>query len=208
MDELFMGAASALLAYVVGSIPFGVVSSRILGTVDPRTAGSRNVGFTNVLRVSGKQAGLMTLAGDIGKGWLMVWTARHLLSDEATVLAVALAVILGHLFSVFLGFRGGKGVATALGAVLGLHVILGVLLLVIWLLAVAVWRYSSGGALAAFGLFPVAAVGFRQSTAFIGFACLVTVVIWLRHKENLVRLWNGTESRIGHVGKGSQRTNV
>jgi glycerol-3-phosphate acyltransferase PlsY len=201
MDKLLMGAALALAAYVIGSIPFGVVISCILGTVDPRTAGSRNVGFTNVLRVGGKQAGLLTLAGDMGKGWLMAWTARQLLADEAIVLAVALAVILGHLFSVFLGFKGGKGVATALGAVLGLHVILGVLLLVIWLLAVAVCRYSSGGALAAFGLFPVAAVAFSQSMVFVMFSCLVSGMIWLRHKENLVRLWNGTESRIGRADK-------
>jgi acyl phosphate:glycerol-3-phosphate acyltransferase len=137
----------------------------------------------------------------MGKGWLMAWAARQLLADEAAVLAVALAVILGHLFSIFLGFRGGKGVATALGAILGLHVLLGVLLLVIWLLAVAVWRYSSGGALAAFGLFPMAAIGFRESAAFIAFACAVSGMIWFRHKDNLIRLWNGTESRIGQPGK-------
>jgi glycerol-3-phosphate acyltransferase PlsY len=201
MDNLFMGATLVLLAYVVGSVPFGVVVSHMLGTVDPRTAGSRNVGFTNVLRVGGKQAGVLTLAGDMGKGWLMAWTARQLLPDEGAVLGVALAVILGHLFSVFLGFKGGKGVATALGTMLGLHVLLGVLLLVTWLLAVAVWRYSSGGALAAFGVLPVAAIGFHQSPLFIGFACVVSGLIWLRHKENLVRLWSGTESRIGHAGK-------
>ena len=116
MDELLTGTTLVLLAYVVGSVPFGVVVSRLLGTVDPRTAGSRNVGFTNVLRVAGKQAGFFTLAGDMGKGWLMAWTARQLLADETAVLGVALAVILGHLFSLFLGFKGGKGVATALGA--------------------------------------------------------------------------------------------
>lgn len=202
MDEqLVMGATLALVAYVVGSIPFGVVVSRLLGTIDPRTAGSRNVGFTNVLRVGGKQAGFLTLAGDMGKGGLMAWMARHVMTDEAVVLAVALAVILGHLYSVFLGFKGGKGVATALGVALGLHVLLGVLLLGIWLLTVAVWRYSSGGALAAFGLFPVAAVGFRQSAVFIGFACITSGLIWFRHKDNVARLWNGTESRIGQAGK-------
>jgi acyl phosphate:glycerol-3-phosphate acyltransferase len=201
MADLLTGATLFLLAYVIGSIPFGVVVSRILGTVDPRTAGSRNVGFTNVLRVGGKQAGFLTLAGDLGKGWLIAWMARHFLTDEAAVLAVALAVILGHLHSIFLGLKGGKGVATALGAILGLHVLLGVFLLCIWLLAVAVWRYSSGGALAAFGLFPVAVAWSRQSSFFLGFACVVSALIWLRHKENLVRLWSGTESRMGQPTK-------
>ena len=201
MADLLTGAPLFLLAYIIGSIPFGVVVSRILGTVDPRTAGSRNVGFTNVLRVGGKQAGLLTLVGDMGKGWVVAWTAKHVLGDEAAVLAVASAVILGHLHSVFLGFKGGKGVATALGAILGLHVLLGVFLLCVWLLTVAVWRYSSGGALAAFGLFPVAAVWSQQSAFFIGFACVVSGLIWVRHKENLVRLWSGTESRIGQAGK-------
>ena len=201
MADLLTGATLFLLAYIIGSIPFGVVVSRILGTVDPRTAGSRNVGFTNVLRVGGKQAGLLTLVGDMGKGWVVAWTAKHVFGDEAAVLAVVLAVILGHLHSVFLGFKGGKGVATALGAILGLHVLLGVFLLCVWLLAVAVWRYSSGGALAAFGLFPVAAVWSQQSSFFLGFACVVTALIWLRHKDNLVRLWSGTESRIGQTGK-------
>jgi glycerol-3-phosphate acyltransferase PlsY len=189
------------LAYVVGSIPFGVVVSRVLGTMDPRMAGSRNVGFTNVLRVGGTQAGILTLAGDLGKGWLMAWIAGRLLSDEGAILAVALAVILGHLYSVFLGFKGGKGVATALGTVLGLHIGIGMSLLGLWVLAVAVWRYSSGGALTAFGVFPIVAAWVHQSALFIAFAGVVSALIWLRHKDNLIRLWSGTESRIGQASK-------
>lgn len=201
MDNVFTLVVLSLLAYAVGSIPFGVVVSRMLGTVDPRTAGSRNVGFTNVLRVGGKQAGILTLAGDLGKGWLMAWMARQMFADEAAILTVALAVILGHLHSVYLGFKGGKGVATALGAILGLHLLLGVSLLCVWLAAVAAWRYSSGGALAAFGVFPIAAAWFQQTPVFIGFACIVSVMIWIRHRANLARLWSGTESRIGRVSK-------
>jgi glycerol-3-phosphate acyltransferase PlsY len=201
MNDALLGTALAASAYVVGSIPFGVVVSRMLGTVDPRTAGSRNVGFTNVLRVAGAGAGILTLFGDLGKGWLMAWIARQVVIDERIILLVALAVILGHCHSMFLGFKGGKGVATAIGAILGLHVVLGVSLLGVWLLAVAVWRYSSGGALAAFALLPVAAVVFQQSPLFIGFAVGVSALIWLRHKENLIRLWSGTESRIGQASK-------
>ena len=201
MSDAFVIAILIVVGYLLGSIPFGVVISRLLGTTDPRTAGSRNVGFTNVLRVGGKRAGILTLLGDLGKGWLAAWTAGHLLHDEAAILAIALSVIVGHLYSVFLGFKGGKGVATALGAVLGLHPVIGLSLLCLWLLAVWLWRYSSGGALAAFGLFPIAAMWFHQSPLFIGFACVISALIWFRHKENLVRLWSGTESRIGQAGK-------
>ena len=120
MPDVLVVAILTVLGYLIGSIPFGVVISRLLGTTDPRTAGSRNVGFTNVLRVGGKRAGILTLIGDLGKGWIAAWTAGQLLHDETAILAVALSVIVGHLHSLFLGFKGGKGVATALGAVLGL----------------------------------------------------------------------------------------
>jgi glycerol-3-phosphate acyltransferase PlsY len=201
MPNVLMLAILMVLGYIIGSIPFGVVVSRLLGTTDPRTAGSRNVGFTNVLRVGGKQAGILTLLGDMGKGWFVAWIAGHLLHDEAAILSVAFSVIVGHLHSFFLGFTGGKGVATAFGAVLGLHLFIGLSLLGFWLLAVGLWRYSSGGALTAFGLFPIVAFWFHQSLLFIGFACVVSALIWMRHKENLVRLWSGTESRIGRSGK-------
>ncbi len=103
MDSPWLIGILILFAYLLGSVPFGVVVSRLLGAVDPRTAGSKNVGFTNVLRVSGKKAGILTLAGDIGKGWLAGWVATMLLHQEAAVLWVALASILGHLHSIFLG---------------------------------------------------------------------------------------------------------
>lgn len=119
MDSPWLIGVLILLAYLLGSVPFGVVVSRLLGAIDPRTAGSKNVGFTNVLRVSGKKAGVLTLLGDIGKGWLAGWVATVALQQEAAILGVALAAVVGHLHSVFLGFTGGKGVATALGAALG-----------------------------------------------------------------------------------------
>ena len=187
----------AMAGYFLGAIPFGIVVSKAMGLPDPRTVGSKNVGFTNVLRVSGTKAGVLTLLGDMGKGWVMGWAAMQWLTGESSIMVVAISPILGHIFSPFLGFKGGKGVATALGSVLGLSPSMGVLLLLIWLGAVAIWRYSSGGALAAFGLFPVVAIVNEQRQEFLVFSIIVSTLIWIKHKDNIVRLWKGTESKIG-----------
>ena len=197
MEEQFLWALMALAGYVFGSIPFGIVVSKAMGLPDPRTIGSKNVGFTNVLRVSGTKAGVLTLLGDMGKGWVMGWAAMYWLTDERFIMLVALSPILGHVFSMFLSFTGGKGVATALGSVLGLSPSMGVLLLVIWIGTVAIWRYSSGGALAAFGMFPVVAMVNEQRQEFLLFSVVVSALIWYQHKDNIVRLWKGTERKIG-----------
>ncbi|WP_187299232.1 glycerol-3-phosphate 1-O-acyltransferase PlsY [Nitrospira moscoviensis] len=189
-----------LAGYLLGGIPFGIVVSKAMGLPDPRTVGSKNVGFTNVLRVSGKTAGILTLIGDMGKGWVMGVAAAQLFQDEWMILTVALAPFLGHLFSPFLGFKGGKGVATALGSVLGVAPTIGLTLLAIWLAAVAVWKYSSGGALAAFGLFPLIAAVVHPTLPFTLFAVVVSGLIVIMHKGNIERLWRGTESRIGQRG--------
>lgn len=199
MEEQFLWALMALAGYVFGAIPFGIVVSKVMGLPDPRTIGSKNVGFTNVLRVSGTKAGVLTLLGDMGKGWLMGWAAMHWLTDERFIMLVALSPILGHVFSMFLSFKGGKGVATALGSVLGLSPSMGVLLLLIWVGTVAIWRYSSGGALAAFGMFPVVAIVNEQRQEFLLFSVVVSALIWYQHKDNIVRLWKGTESKIGQM---------
>ncbi len=182
---------------MLGAIPFGIVVCKWLGTVDPRTAGSRNVGFTNVLRVAGKKAGLLTLAGDLGKGWLVGWVAARSLEPEAVALAVALCPVVGHVFSAFLGFRGGKGVATALGAVIGVAPAVGFAATMVWLLTVTVWKYSSLGALVAFGLLPILGGMFQRSWEFAGFSLILSGLIWLKHRDNLNRLWSGTEPKIG-----------
>jgi len=197
MEEELLWFLMMMLGCLLGAIPFGVVVSKAMGLPDPRTVGSKNVGFTNVLRVSGKKAGILTLLGDMGKGWVMGWAAMQWLTDERFIMLVALSVILGHLFSPFLSFKGGKGVATAMGAVLGLSPSIGLLLLLIWLGAVAIWRYSSGGALAAFGCFPVVAIVNEQRQGFFVFSLVVSTLIWVKHKDNIVRLWKGTESKIG-----------
>ena len=197
MDPQGLIAGLVIFGYLLGGVPFGVVISKAMGFPDPRTVGSKNVGFTNVLRVSGKKPGILTLIGDMGKGWVMGYAATQLLQDEWAILLVAFAPFLGHLFSPFLGFQGGKGVATALGSVLGVAPMIGSLLLLAWLGAVALWRYSSGGALMAFGLFPVIAALMRPSGAFVSFAVVVTGLIVMKHKGNIERLWNGTESKMG-----------
>src|SRR4249920_2006604 len=197
MNEELLCGLMTVLGYLLGAIPFGIVVSKAMGLPDPRTVGSKNVGFTNVLRVSGKKAGVLTLLGDLGKGWVLGWAAMQWLTDESYIMVVALAPILGHLFSPFLGFKGGKGVATAVGAVLGLSPSIGLLLLLIWLGAVAIWRYSSGGALAAFTCFPIVAIVNEQRQEFFIFSLFVSALIWFKHKDNIVRLWRGTESKIG-----------
>ena len=202
MHEELLWALMTILGCLVGAIPFGVLVSKAMGLPDPRTVGSKNVGFTNVLRVSGTKAGVLTLLGDMGKGWVMGWAAMHWLTVESFIMVVALSPILGHMFSPFLGFKGGKGVATAVGVVLGLSPSIGLLLLLIWLGAVAIWRYSSGGALAAFGCFPVVAIVNEQRQEFLIFALVVSGLIWIKHKDNIVRLWKGTESKIGQGRPG------
>ncbi len=187
----------ALVSYLIGSIPFGIVVSRCLGAPDPRTAGSRNIGFTNVLRVSGKKAGLLTLVGDMGKGWAVGWLATQTIDHQAWVLGIAVCPILGHLFPVFLGFRGGKGVATAMGAVGGVAPLIGLELIAIWLLTAALWRYSSGAALAAFGFLPLLALLAGLGELFLVFSIIVAGLIGVRHKGNIERLWRGTEPKIG-----------
>jgi acyl phosphate:glycerol-3-phosphate acyltransferase len=197
MESSGLLIAMIVAGYLLGGIPFGVVVSKAMGLPDPRTAGSKNVGFTNVLRVSGKPAGILTLLGDMGKGWIMGVTASLLFHEEWMILLVALAPFLGHLFSPYLGFTGGKGVATALGSVFGVAPLIGLILLVTWLGTVAIWKYSSGGALAAFGVLPLVSVIVHPTVAFTLFSVIVSGLIGVKHKGNIERLWAGTESKIG-----------
>ena len=183
--------------YLLGSIPFGIVVSKYVGAADPRTAGSRNIGFTNVLRVSGKKAGFLTLAGDLGKGWLVGWLAAQFIDGGWWPWLIALSPIVGHLYSLFLGFRGGKGVATALGVIMGVEPWIGLTLMLVWLATVAIWRYSSGAAITAFLVLPLVAFVWGGDQRMIGFTLLVSALILWRHTDNMIRLWNGTEPKIG-----------
>ncbi|MDE2388423.1 MAG: glycerol-3-phosphate 1-O-acyltransferase PlsY [Betaproteobacteria bacterium] len=191
----------AVLAYLLGSVSFAMVSSWIFKLPDPRTYGSKNPGATNVLRSGKKAAAVLTLLGDAGKGWLAVFLAQTYapqwgLGDEAAAVA-ALAVFLGHVFPVFLRFQGGKGVATAVGVLLGLNLWLGLLAMATWLLAAFVWRISSLSALIAAVLTPlygIALLGFEAST--LAVSAMSLLLIW-RHQSNIVNLLAGKEGRIG-----------
>ena len=202
MEQLGLVTGLVIVGYLLGAVTFGVIISKAMGLPDPRSVGSKNVGFTNVLRVSGKVPGILTLIGDMGKGWVMAFAAMYLLQAEWAILLVALAPLLGHLFSPFLGFKGGKGVATALGSVLGVSPLIGLLLLLAWIGAVAMWRYSSGGALTAFGLFPLIAALIHPTIAFMLFSLAVSGLIAIKHKDNMERLRNGTERKMGQGRPG------
>ena len=190
--------ALLLTSYLIGSVPFGLLVSKLGNYSDPRLVGSGNIGFTNVLRISGKKAGVCTLLGDFGKGFLVAYLARYFVTSEIVILSITFTVIAGHIFSIFLGFKGGKGVATALGAILGLDVVLGSILILIWCVMVLLLKYSSGGALVTFGLFPILTFLLSYSQNFLIFSLLVSFFIILRHKKNIHQLLEGTESKIGH----------
>jgi glycerol-3-phosphate acyltransferase PlsY len=187
---------AALGAYLVGSISFAVVASRLFGLPDPRTYGSGNPGATNVLRSGRKAAAIVTLIGDGAKGLVAVLGVRGLGWGEAAVAAAAIAAFVGHLYPVYFGFRGGKGVATAFGIVLALNGWLALAVLGVFALVVALTRYVSlasmlGAAMAA-GLAPVLFGAGWIAAALIGMAALI---VW-RHRANLRRLLAGEESRV------------
>ena len=196
MSPEVLGLLFCLGAYLLGSIPFGLVFSRLLGAPDPRQAGSRNIGFTNVLRVCGKRVGILTLAGDLGKGWLVGWLCSMGFIPNLWALLAVIIVVLGHLFPVFLKFHGGKGVATGLGGILGIHFPMGLVLVAIWAATVAIWKYSSGGAIMAFATLPVIGWFMTFDLQFVTFSLLLSSLIIGKHKGNIVRLLNGSEPSI------------
>lgn len=185
----------AVLAYLLGSVPFGIVITRAFGLGDLRQIGSGNIGATNVLRTGSKPAAAATLLLDAGKGGIAVLIARAVAGEDAAQIAGA-AAFLGHLFPVFLGFRGGKGVATFLGIVLALAWPVGIAACLSWLAGAALSRISSVGALTAAALAPVWAMVLGTPQALVLLIGLGALV-WLRHGENIGRLRAGTEPRIG-----------
>ncbi len=189
---LFIG-----FAYLLGSVPFAVLVSKIYGLPDPRTYGSNNPGATNVLRTGKKKAAALTLLGDAGKGFLAVMLARYFIADSNwTVAFVALAVFLGHLFPLVLRFKGGKGVATALGVLLALNVMQGLIALAIWLAVAFTLRYSSLAALAAALSASIYAL-LHMPGPFVFASLVMTVLLFWRHADNIRNLVTGKESKIG-----------
>lgn len=190
--------ATAVLAYLLGSIPFGIVMARLFGLGDLRAIGSGNIGATNVLRTGNKLAAFLTLLGDSGKGAAAVLIARALVGEDGAGLA-ALFAMLGHLYPVFLRFKGGKGVATFLGTLLALSFPVGLAACATWLLMAVLFRYSSLSALVASALAPIyTAIFYHPHGA--GLVLLLTALIFFKHRENIARLRAGTESKIGKKG--------
>lgn len=197
----------AVAAYLIGSVSFAVIVSAVMGLDDPRSYGSGNPGATNVLRSGNKKAAILTLIGDAFKGWLAVWLAAHFgprfgLGATAVALA-AIAVFLGHLYPVFFRFQGGKGVATAAGVLLAVNPVLGGLTLLTWLIVAFFTRYSSLAALAAAVFAPLFDV-FMFGAHVMALAILaMSVLLFWRHRANIAKLMNGTESRIGDKKKAA-----
>jgi glycerol-3-phosphate acyltransferase PlsY len=190
----------AALSYLLGSVPFGIVITRAMGLGDIRQIGSGNIGATNVLRTGNKLAALLTLVLDAGKGAIAVLAARLLAGEDAAQVAGGFA-FLGHLWPVWLGFRGGKGVATFLGTLLALAWPVGLLACATWAATAAVSRISSLSALTAAALSPVFAALLGRSDLVL-LAILLALLIFLRHHENMRRLLAGTEPRIGKKTEG------
>ncbi len=194
---MFATLTFVVLGYLAGSVSTAIIVCRAMGLPDPRSEGSRNPGATNVLRFGGKKAAAITLAGDFLKGVLPVLLARLAGLEETGLALTALAAFLGHLYPVFFGFEGGKGVATAFGAILGLSYPVALAALVTWLFMAFVVRISSLSALTAAALAPVFAWWFGLPGAYLAAVLLMVGLLIWRHRSNIRHLLAGTEDKIG-----------
>ncbi|TMH69396.1 MAG: glycerol-3-phosphate 1-O-acyltransferase PlsY [Betaproteobacteria bacterium] len=190
-----MSALVIIAAYLLGSVSFAIVVSKLMRLPDPRSYGSKNPGATNVLRTGSKAAAIVTLAGDAAKGWLAVWLAQLYVPEAAPY--AALAVFLGHLFPVYHRFQGGKGVATAAGVLFGIDWRIGLGTLATWLIIAFFLRYSSLAALVAAAFAPFATALLLGLDAYFAAVLVISALLVWRHKQNIARLIAGTESRIG-----------
>lgn len=184
-------------AYLLGSISSAILVSRLFDLQDPRRAGSGNPGATNVLRLGGKKAAALTLAGDIVKGFAPVFIARTLTTDASLIAAVAFAAFIGHVFPIFFGFRGGKGVATAFGALAGLSGVLALSLLATWMAVAMIFRYSSLSAIVTAVAAPFYAAWLLPLPVYTYTTAAMTLLLLWRHRGNARNLWQGKEGKIG-----------
>lgn len=189
-----MGALVA--GYIIGTLPFGLLLTKVAGLGDIRSIGSGNIGTTNVLRTGRKDLALLTLVLDGGKGAAAVLIALYFFGPDSALMA-GLGSVIGHLFPVWLRFKGGKGVATTLGVVLGLHFLVGVAACITWLVAAALFRYSSLSALLATAAMPVFSWFIGHDLQLAEMTGLLALLVWLRHHDNIRRLLKGEEPKIG-----------
>jgi acyl phosphate:glycerol-3-phosphate acyltransferase len=194
---MLMYFAPIILGYLLGSVASAIVVCKLMGLKDPRTAGSGNPGATNVFRLHGKKAAAFTLLGDVLKGVLPVLIARAIGVHDFLIATTGLATFLGHLYPVFFGFRGGKGVATFIGILFASFWLLGLAFVGTWLFMAAVFRYSSLSAIVAAAMTPLYSWMLTSSQAYVlCFTAMSAVLIW-RHRSNIRNLMAGTEEKIG-----------
>jgi glycerol-3-phosphate acyltransferase PlsY len=186
-----------LCAYLIGSISSAIIVCKIMGLPDPRSEGSKNPGATNVLRIGGKKAAFITLLGDALKGLIPVLIATWYGFSDTTIALVAFAAFLGHLFPVFFGFEGGKGVATFIGCLLALSLPAACGWIATWLIVAFIFRYSSLAALSASFLVPFYMAYFTPYPSYILIVSLMALILFIRHRQNIINLWQGKERRIG-----------
>ena len=194
---MLTAALLVLAGYLAGSVASAIVTCRLMGLPDPRTQGSGNPGATNVLRHGGRRAAVLTLAGDVLKGVLPVLLARALGAGPEVLALVAVATFLGHLYPLYFGFRGGKGVATALGVLLALAWPVALAVLATWLVTAAVFRYSSLAALAAAALAPAFAFLLSGQGPLLACVTAMSLLLIWRHRSNIRNLLAGREDKIG-----------
>ncbi len=193
-----VGIIMILVGYLMGSVNSAMIVCKLMGLPSPRSIGSGNPGATNVLRLGSKKAAAITLVGDALKGWMPVFIG-HLLGLPIAIMAwIALAAVLGHVFPIFFGFKGGKGVATGLGVLLGIQPFLGLAVLGTWLVVAFLFRYSSLAALISVILSPIYGYFLLEKNIMVmGVLALISLVILIRHIGNIQRLFSGQESKIG-----------
>jgi acyl phosphate:glycerol-3-phosphate acyltransferase len=196
MEHTALSIIWIILAYLLGSLPVGVLLARLKGQ-DPRKAGSGNIGATNVMRTSGKVLGITTLIGDALKGFLPVWLAMHFGLTELIVAAIGLAAFVGHLYPAYLRFKGGKGVATAVGVFLAFNPLAVAFDVAVFILVLDRWRYVSLGSLIGTALMPILLLFFQSPLAYVALSLIMAILIFIKHEPNITRLRAGTEHKIG-----------
>jgi len=192
---MFTSVLYITISYLIGSIPIGVILSKLKGK-DPRKIGSGNIGATNVMRAAGKTIGIITLLGDITKGFVPTILAVYYEEPKMLITAIGIASFLGHLYPVFLKFKGGKGVATALGVYLAISPLAILINAIIFILVLLKWRYVSLGSLAGTGIIPLTLYILKVPQAYIYLSFIIGVLIFIKHRDNIKRLLEGKENKI------------
>lgn len=201
MEYILFIILFATIAYLIGSLSTAIITCKIMGIKDPRKTGSKNPGATNVLRHGGKKAAIITLLGDMLKGLIPVLVFSQFQADALTIALVGLFALLGHIFPIYYGFKGGKGVATFYGVILGMNWLVGIIALAIWLSMAAMVKISSLSALVSVFFTPFILWHFSQSIELTAAVAVMSILVFWRHKENIQALRQGSELKISRGEK-------